>query len=69
MSRIATGNWDAIIVTHSGFEKSPCPRNQEGILSEQLDELEMAIREQSAGKNDRRIVKQLEAAKKKLETG
>jgi hypothetical protein len=26
MSRIATGNWDAVIVTHSGFEKIPVSR-------------------------------------------
>jgi N12 class adenine-specific DNA methylase len=70
MSRIATGNWDAIIVTHSGFEKIPMSeKNRRAFFETQLDELEQAIRErkQEEGSN-RRIVKQLEAAKKRLET-
>ncbi len=69
MSRIATGNWDAIIVTHSGFEKIPlAEKTTKAFFETQLDELENAIREQKAEGNTRRIVKQLEAAKKRLET-
>ena len=69
MSRIATGNWDAVIVTHSGFERIPVSdATKKEFFREQLHELEMAIREQRAGKNDRRIVKDLERAKKRLET-
>ena len=69
MSRIATGNWDAIIVTHSGFEKIPMSEKaKHEFFQTQLDELEKAIREQMEGKSDRRIVKRLESAKKKLET-
>jgi N12 class adenine-specific DNA methylase len=69
MSRIATGNWDAVIVTHSGFERIPVSdETKKGFFREQLHELEMAIREQRTGKNDRRIVKDLERAKKRLET-
>lgn len=69
MSRIATGNWDAIIVTHSGFEKIPLSKKTtEAFFEKQLDELEAAIREQKAKNNTRSIVKQLESAKKKLET-
>ena len=69
-SRIATGNWDAVIVTHSGFERIPMsPEAQEELLKEQIDELEMAIFRQKAADNKslRRIVKELEAAKKRLE--
>ena len=47
MSRIATGNWDAIIVTHSGFEKIPMSEEtKREFFQTQLDELESAIREQ-----------------------
>ena len=66
-SRIATGNWDAIIVTHSGFERIPLSREtQEQFFEEQLHELEMIRREHADGSN-RRIVKELEKAKKRLE--
>jgi N12 class adenine-specific DNA methylase len=69
MSRIATGNWDAIIVTHSGFEKIPMSdENKRGFFQKQLDELELVIREQKEAGSNRRLVKQLESAKKKLET-
>ena len=69
MSRIATGNWDAVIVTHSGFERIPLSdETKKAFFREQLHDLEMAIREQRVGKNDRRIVKDLERAKKRLET-
>ena len=68
MSRIATGNWDAVIVTHSGFEKIPVSREtQEAFFKEQLRELALAI-EQQRKEGDSRIVKALERAKKQLET-
>jgi len=71
MSRIATNNWDAVIVTHSGFERLPMSeRAQKEFLTEQLVELEECIREQkgkTSGSSDTRMVKQLERAKKKLE--
>lgn len=67
MSRIATGNWDAVIVTHAGFEKIPVSRaTQEEFFHEQLGELAMAILQQRKD-GDTRIVKQLERAKKRLE--
>jgi N12 class adenine-specific DNA methylase/predicted O-methyltransferase YrrM len=69
MSRIATGNWDAIIVTHSGFEKIPMSaETKHEFFREQLHELELAILEHKAGQSNRRIVKDLERAKKRLET-
>ena len=67
MSRIATGNWDAVIVTHSGFEKIPVSRKtQEEFINRELRELSLAVQEQRKN-GDSRIVKQLERAKKKLE--
>ncbi|HEX5398136.1 MAG TPA: methyltransferase domain-containing protein, partial [Verrucomicrobiae bacterium] len=66
-SRIATGNWDAVIVTHSGFERIPLSREtQERFFKEQLEELEK-IKRESATPNNRRLVKELEKAKKRLE--
>jgi N12 class adenine-specific DNA methylase len=67
MSRIATGNWDAVIVTHSGFEKIPLSRKtQEHFIQSQLRELGLAIEQQRTQDNSR-IVKSLERAKKRLE--
>jgi N12 class adenine-specific DNA methylase len=66
-SRIATGNWDAVIVTHSGFERIPLSREtQERFFQEQLDELE-TIRRENSSPDNRRVVKELEKAKKRLE--
>lgn len=68
MSRIATGNWDAVIVTHSGFEKIPVSREtRDEFFHEQLRELALAI-EQQRKEGDPRIVKALERAKKQLES-
>ena len=69
MSRIATGNWDAIIVTHSGFEKIPMSEKyRRDFFQSQLDDLDSALREIKGDSDNRRTVKQLESAKKKLET-
>ncbi|ODU23792.1 MAG: hypothetical protein ABS95_03155 [Verrucomicrobia bacterium SCN 57-15] len=69
MSRIATGNWDAIIVTHAGFEKIPMSDDtRHDFFRKQIDELEEAILEEKEAHQNRRIVKELERAKKKLET-
>ncbi len=70
MSRIATGNYDAVIVSHSGFEKLPVSDETfERFVDKQKDQLEEAIREARAESGDnRRIVKELEKAKKRLET-
>jgi N12 class adenine-specific DNA methylase/adenine-specific DNA methylase len=68
MSRIATGNWDAVIVTHSGFEKIPVSREtQEEFIKGELRELTLAI-EQQRKEGDSRVVKSLERAKKRLES-
>lgn len=66
-SRIATGNWDAVIVTHSGFERIPLSHDtRKQFFEEQLYELEM-IRRENADSSNRRLVKELEKAKKRLE--
>jgi N12 class adenine-specific DNA methylase/adenine-specific DNA methylase len=66
-SRIATGNWDAIIVTHSGFERIPLAHEtQVRFFEEQLDELEK-IKREHANPENRRLVKEIEKAKKRLE--
>ncbi len=67
MSRIATNNWDAVIVTHSGFERLPLSdKAQRDFFEGQLEELEDCIREQK-GSGGTRMVKELERAKKRLE--
>ncbi len=66
-SRIATGNWDAIIVTHSGFERIPLSEEtQVRFFKQQLDELE-DVKRKHAGTDNRRLVKEIEKAKKRLE--
>ena len=68
MSRIATGNWDAVIVTHSGFEKIPVSRaTQEEFIKGELRELTLAIEQQQRQEHNSRIVKMLERSKKRLE--
>jgi N12 class adenine-specific DNA methylase len=68
-SRIATGNWDAVIVTHSGFERIPMSRGaQEDLLQKQIDDLQDLILKQSGDRSFTRLVKQLEKAKLRLET-
>ncbi|MBV9010138.1 MAG: DEAD/DEAH box helicase family protein [Verrucomicrobia bacterium] len=65
-SRIATGNWDAVIVTHAGFEKIPVSlATRRNFISQQIDEIETAIREERADRGTR-LVKELERVKKRL---
>ena len=65
-SRIATANWDAVIVTHASFEKIPVsPATRRNFISEQIAEIETAIREERADRGTR-LVKELERVKKRL---
>jgi N12 class adenine-specific DNA methylase len=68
MSRIATGNYDAVIVSHRSFEFLPVSDELfQRFVGRQVDLLEAAILEAKAEKGDtRRIVKELEKAKKRL---
>jgi N12 class adenine-specific DNA methylase len=70
MSRIATGNYDAVIVSHKSFELLPISDETfERFVGKQIEQLENAAYEAKAEKGDnRRIVKELEKAKKRLET-
>ena len=70
MSRIATGTYDAVIVSHSSFEKLPVSDETFGrFVRQQIEQLEEAMVEARAEKGDnRRIVKELEKAKKRLTT-
>jgi N12 class adenine-specific DNA methylase len=70
MSRIATGNFDAVIVSHSSFEKLPVSDETFAhFVGKQIAELEEAMVEARAESGDnRRIVKELEKAKKRLAT-
>ena len=65
-SRIATGNWDGVIVTHSSFEKIPVSiETRRAFIDEQIYEIERAIREQK-GDRGTRLVKELERVKRRL---
>jgi N12 class adenine-specific DNA methylase len=65
-SRIATGNWDAVIVTHASFEKIPISmKTRHEFIARQIDEIETAIREERADRGTR-LVKELERVKKRL---
>ncbi len=65
-SRIATGNWDAVIVTHSSFEKIPVSLStRRSFIAAQIDEIGTAIREERADRGTR-LVKELERVKKRL---
>ena len=69
MSRIATGSYDAVIVSHSSFEKLPVSDETFArFVGKQITDLEEAITEARGESDNRRIVKELEKAKKRLET-
>ena len=68
-SRIATGDYDAVIIGHSQFEKIPLSRErQERIIKGQIDEIEMAIETAKAENGERYTIKQMEKTKKSLQT-
>lgn len=67
-ARIATGNYDAVIIGHSQFERIPMSiERQERLLREQIDEILEGIEEVKASGGERFTVKQLERTKKGLE--
>ncbi len=68
VSRIATGDYDCIIMSHSQFEKIPIsPERKERMLNEQIEEITYAIDEMKERNGERWTVKQMESQKKKLE--
>lgn len=68
-SRIATGDYDAIVIGHSQFEKIPMSvERQQAILERQIEEILEGIEQAKAQKAERYTVKQMERTRKSLET-
>ena len=68
MARIATGNWDGVIVSGEAFTKVPVSDETfNSFLQAQIREYEGFIRDAKADKSDTKIVKELEKAKKRME--
>ncbi|MBQ3956188.1 MAG: DEAD/DEAH box helicase family protein, partial [Clostridia bacterium] len=67
-ARIATGNYDAVIIGHSQFEKIPMSRErQEELLRQQIDEIEEGIEELKESRGERSSIKELERTRKSLQ--
>ena len=67
--RIATGDYDAVIIGHSQFEKIPISiERQRAVLQQQLDDIIEGIADIKRNRGDRFSVKQLEKTKKSLQT-
>ena len=67
-SRIATGDYDAIIIGHSQFEKIPMSvERQQAIFERQIEEILEGIEQAKAQKAERYTVKQMERTRKSLE--
>ena len=68
-ARIATGDYDAVIIGHSQFERIPLSyERQERIIQEQIDETLAAINELKATAGENFSIKQMEKTRKTLET-
>lgn len=68
-SRIATGDYDAVIIGHSQFEKIPLSdERQKNTIIQQIDEIEKGLRKIKAENDERFTIKQMEKTKKSLET-
>ena len=68
-ARIATGDYDAVIIGHSQFERIPLSfERQERIIQEQIDETLAAINELKAHAGENFSIKQIEKTRKTLET-
>ena len=64
-ARIATGNYDAVIIGHSQFEKIPMSRErQERLLNEQIDEITEGIAELKESRAERFSIKELKRTKR-----
>ena len=67
-SRISTGDYDAIIIGHSQFEKIPMSaERQQAILQQQIDEILFGIEQAKSQKAERYTIKQMERTRKSLE--
>ncbi|PRT66057.1 helicase-related protein [Streptococcus anginosus] len=69
IGRIATGEYDAVVIGHSQFEKIPMSKEyQEKHIQDQIDEIINYVEDYKHDRNQNFTVKQLEKTKKKLET-
>lgn len=69
IGRIATGEYDAVVIGHTQFEKIPMSKEyQEKHIQDQIDEIINYVEEYKHDRNQNFTVKQLEKTKKKLET-
>ena len=67
-ARIATGDYDAVIIGHSQFEKIPVSiERQQFMLQKQIDEITDGITQVKANRGERFTIKQLEKTKKSLQ--
>ena len=67
-ARIATGDYDAVIIGHSQFEKIPLSfERQERIIQEQIDEIQNGIAELKHSSGEKFTIKQMEKSRKQLE--
>ena len=67
-ARIATGDYDAVIIGHSQFEKIPLSfERQERIIREQIDEIQSGIAELKHSSGEKFTIKQMEKSRKQLE--
>lgn len=68
-SRIATGDYDAIIISHSQFEKIPMSvERQVAIIQKQIEDITLGIQDLKNNNGERFSIKQMEKTKKSLET-
>ena len=68
ISRIATGDYDCIIMSHSQFEKVPIsPERKAAMLNRQIDEISFAIEELKERNGEQWSVKQMESQRKRME--
>lgn len=69
IGKIATGEYDAVVIGHTQFEKIPMSKEyQEKHIQDQIDEIVNYVEEYKHDRNQNFTVKQLEKTKKKLET-
>ena len=67
-ARIATGDYDAVVIGHSQFEKIPLsPERQRAVIREQISGVIAAIADAKANDGEKYTIKQMEKTKKSLE--
>jgi len=67
-SRIATGDYDAVIIGHTQFEKIPLSiERQTAIIEKQIDEIKLAIEQTKSENGERYTIKQMEKTRKSLQ--